>query len=488
MKKSLQLKISVLPLLTTCMFLGVAAREKQKPNLLFVFPDQMRAQTMGFLGLEKVKTPVIDQFAKESVYFSNAISNYPVCSPTRAMIMSGQYPHHNKVVSNCTNLTARIGCQLPQTTRCWSDVMKEKGYSLGYIGKWHLDSPHEPFVNTSNNNGEVKWNEWCPPERRHGFDFWHAYGTYDQHLRPMYWDTDDSREGFKYYDEWGPEHEANKAIDYINNKDGLFRNSGKPFALVISMNPPHTGYNLVPQKYKDIYRDVEVGTLVDKPNIPPAGTKWGDHYRKNIKDYYACISGVDEQFGRILQALKAAGLAENTIVVFTSDHGDCLGIHEEVTKNNWYEEAMRVPLLIRYPAKLKSHYDDILLSTPDIYPTLLGLMGLASSIPKEVDGQNLAEYLISGKGEKPASQWYMRIDNEKPDFGLRGIRNNRYTFVINQEEGKDKILMLYDRQYDPFQMKNIAAENPGIVRELTEEMRLWQIKNSDPWIKNMPKK
>ncbi len=139
-----------------------------------------------------------------------------------------------------------------------------------------------------------------------------------------------------------------------------------------------------------------MGCAISALNIPPAGTKWGDHYRKNIQDYYTCISGVDEQFGRILQALRVAGLAKNSIVVFTSDHGDCLGIHEEVTKNN------------------------------------------------------------------------------------------RYTFVMNQEEGKDKIIMLYDRKDDPYQMKNIAAQNPGIVRELTEEMRLWLIKISDPWVKNMP--
>lgn len=478
-------KIACLPLLS-CMFLGTTAAEKQSPNLVFVFPDQMRAQSMGFVGMEKVKTPVIDRFAGQSIYFSNAVSNYPVCSPTRAMIMSGQYPHHNKVVSNCTNLTARIGCELPQSTRCWSDVLKEKGYSLGYIGKWHLDSPHEPFVSTSNNEGKVKWNEWCPPERRHGFDYWHAYGTYDQHLRPMYWDTNDSRDEYKYYDEWGPEHEANKAIDYIRNTDGKFRDNEKPFALVVSMNPPHTGYDMVPQKYKDIYKDVAVETLTNKPNIPAAGTQWGDHYRKNIKDYYACISGVDEQFGRILQALKDAGLDENTIVVFTSDHGDCLGIHEEVTKNNWYEEAMRVPLLIRYPGKLKARTDDVLLSTPDIYPSLMGLMGFSSAIPKEVDGENLAKYLISGKGKKPASQWYMRIDQEKPEYGLRGVRNDRYTFVINQPDGKDKTVMLFDRKNDPYQLENIATKNPDLVKKLTTEMQSWLARYNDPWLKNLP--
>ncbi len=473
-----------LPMLTL-FCLGATAQKKQSPNLIFIFPDEMRAQTLGFLGEEKVQTPVLNSFAKESVYFSNAISNYPVCSPTRAMIFSGLYPTHNKVIGNCTSLSAQYGCELPESTRCWSDVLMEKGYSLGYIGKWHLDSPHEPFINTSNNSGDEKWNEWTPPSRRHGFNYWHSYGTYDRHLRPMYWDTDATRDSFKYYDEWGPEHEANRAIDFIRNKNGKMRETGKPFALVISMNPPHMDYKAVPQKYKDIYKDVPVESLITKPSIEAAGTKWGDHYRNCIRDYYAAISGVDEQFGRILQALKEDGLAENTIVVFTSDHGDCMGIHSEITKNNPYEESMRVPLLIRFPGRIKPHFDDILLSTTDLYPTLLGLMGYASSIPKEVDGQNLAGYLITGKGQKPESQWYMRISEGKEALGLRGVRTDRYTFVINQASETQKTIMLFDRKEDPYQMKNIIGENKSLEQELTLKLQDWLKKYGDPWIKNL---
>ena len=479
--------LATLPLITYSL-IGICTEKQQHPNLLIVFPDQMRAQTLGFLGEEKVQTPVLNKFATQSVYFSNGISNYPVSSPTRAMLMSGQYPHHNKVVSNCTNVSAKIDSELPTTIRCWSDVIKEKGYSEGYIGKWHLDSPHEPFIPTSNNSGEVKWNEWCPPDRRHGFTYWHAYGTYDQHLRPMYWDTDAPRDSFKYYDEWGPEHEANKAISYIKDKSGKLRETDKPFTLVVSMNPPHTGYNFVPQRYKDIYKDVPLESLIDKPNIPPAGTKWGDHYRTNIKDYYAAITGVDEQFGRILQALEEEGLADNTIVVFTSDHGDCIGIHGEVTKNNWYEEAMRVPLLIRYPGKLKPHQDDILLSTLDIYPTILGLMGYSKAIPPEVDGKDYSGYLLRGKGEKPVSQWYMRVDNEKPEYGLRGVRTDRYTFVINHPDSKPETILLYDRKTDPYELNDISGAHPELVKAMTTEMEKWLKKFNDPWLETRVKK
>lgn len=477
------LKLAVLPLLSSA-FINVSAQKQSAPNLIFVFPDQMRGQAMGFMGEEKVLTPVLDRFAAESVHFTQAVANYPVCSPTRAMLMSGQYPVRNRVVNNCTSKTAEFQCELQETTRCWSDVLKEQGYSLGYIGKWHLDSPYEPFIPTSNNQGEVKWNEWCPPGRRHGFDYWHAYGTYDYHLRPMYWDTEAPRDSFKYYDEWGPEHEANRAIDYIRNKNGKFRKEGQPFALVVSMNPPHTAYHLVPEKYKKLYENIPVESLVSKPNVPEAGTRWGDHYRKNIKNYYACISGVDEQFGRILQALKEQGLDENTIVVFTSDHGDCIGTHEEETKNNPYEESMRVPLLIRYPGKLKPQHNDVLLSTPDIYPTLLGLMGFENLIPKEVDGQNFAGYLRTGKGKTPESQWYMRVENGKTEYGTRGVRTSRYTYVINQNASGRKV-MLFDRQTDPYQLDNLAGKKPEQEKKLSREMESWLRKNNDPWLKHI---
>ena len=143
------------------------------PNLLFVFPDQMRGQAMGFLNEEPVQTPKLDQFAAQGLVLNNASATYPVCSPFRAMLMTGKYPHANKVIGNCTSKTAPLSVQLQENDQCWSDILNDMEYSLGYIGKWHLDSPHEPYINCRNNEGEIKWNEWCPPNRRHGFDFWY---------------------------------------------------------------------------------------------------------------------------------------------------------------------------------------------------------------------------------------------------------------------------------------------------------------------------
>lgn len=289
-----------------------------RPNLVFIMADQFRGDALGCMQKEPVQTPHLDRLASEGILFTNAVSNYPVSSPARAMWMTGMYPASNRVTGNCNSENSPYGVELPSDAVCWSDVLQQAGYATGYIGKWHLDAPYPPYVNTCNNQGKVAWNEWCPPERRHGFETWIAYGTYDNHLHPMYWNTAAPRDSFYYVDQWGPEYEAGQAIEFIRTHS---RTPDTPFALVVSMNPPHTGYELVPDNYKQLYAPLDVEKVAaSMPYIPSGGTDNGDYFRRHIADYYACITGVDEHVGRIVQALKDCGLYENTIVVFTSDH------------------------------------------------------------------------------------------------------------------------------------------------------------------------
>ena len=463
---------------------GLQASSK-KPNLLIIFPDQLRADALGYMKKDPVKTPNLDIFAKQSRNFTQASSCYPLCSPFRASLLTGQYPPTNGVLGNCNSKGTPFNNELRQDARCFSDVLKDNGYSLGYIGKWHLDSPREPFVKCRNNEKRPAWNEWCEPKRRHGFDFWYSYGTYDEHMKPMYWDNDAKRDEPHFVDKWGPEHEADLAIEYIKNSGGKYRNSEKPFVLVVSMNPPHTPYKQVPEKYVkqyDSYKPEDF--LANRNNIPAPDTKWGKYYRENIKNYFACVTGVDDQFGRIVNSLKENGLDENTVVMFTSDHGDCLGIHDEVSKNNAYEESAHIPLLIRYPAKLKPAEEDMLISTPDIYPTLLSLMGFKSDIPSAVQGVDYSEQLISGKGEKPASQLYYLMEPGEPWGGKRGVRTSRYTAVYEKKkEGGIKCGILLDRVEDPGQNKNLAETNPELCEKLLKEELIPQLKKqADPWL------
>jgi len=298
------------------------------------------------------------------------------------------------------------------------------------------------------------------------------------------------------------------------------RRPNQPFALVVSMNPPHTPYHLHPKKYSKPYADMTDDQLCRRPDIPAAGTKYGDLYRKNIRDYYAMITGVDEQVGRIMDALAASGQADNTILVFTADHGNCLGIHDHATKNVPEEESMRIPLLIRYPGILHPRHDDLLISVPDIYPTLLdlmrvarnpqgstpsfrsapvvrletcahgarmwqpkNLMGFRDNIPSSVEGVSLARRIVDGTGPSPTSQLYLWIPCEAPGRGRRGVRTRQYTLVVNHMPGQEPTHVLYDRRADPYQLKNIADEQPEIVEQLIrDELDPWLTKTHDPWL------
>lgn len=499
MKRSFHL-IVILLIVVSCNIISscntTSIEKQEKPNLLFVFPDQMRAQTLGFMGKEPVLTPNLDQFSKESMVFSNAISNSPVCSPYRAMLFSGKYPVSNGVFTNTTSIAGEYGIQLKEDERCWSDVLKDNGYSMGYIGKWHLDAPHKPYIDCANNRGKVKWNEWCPPQRRHGFNFWYAYDTYDHHMNPLYWSTNAVRDSFHYVNQWGPEHEADMAIKFIKNDNGTYRNNSKPFALVVSMNPPHMPYDQLPQRYVEMYdgKDAVIDSLCCKqPSVPLAETKWGKYYRKHIKNQLAMVTGVDEQFGRIMNVLKEKGLDKNTIVVFTSDHGDCLGKHEMISKSNPYEESVNIPFMIKWSEKIKAGTDGLLFSAPDVYPTLLELMGLKKEIPKDVEGISYAPLLSGKKMEKASSQLYFMMsgqlskkrhsmDNLK--LGERGIRTERYTLFIDKFAPDSSTVYLWDRQNDPYQLENIADRNPELVAKLIEEeLNPWLQKTNDPWLK-----
>ena len=446
------------------------------PNLVFIMADQYRGDALGCLGKEPVKTPCLDHLASEGVLFTNAVSSYPVSSPARAMLMTGMYPLHNKVTGNCNSQTAPYGVELPQEARCWSDVLKDMNYRTGYIGKWHLDSPYKPYVDTYNNRGKVAWNEWCPPERRHGFEYWTAYGTYDYHLKPMYWDTTAPRDSFYYVNQWGPAYEADKAIEYIQVQKG----NKQPFALVVSMNPPHTGYELVPDKYKALYKDIDVEALcTHRPDIPAKGTEMGNYFRNNIRNYYACITGVDEQVGRIIETLKSNGLFENTIIVFTSDHGICMGAHNNAGKDIFYEEAMRISMIISWPAKIKPRkVDHLMIAFADLYPSLLSLMGFRKEIPETVQTFDLSRHIL-GKSKKEVVQPYYYVQFDNHATGYRGLRTSTHTFAVHATNGKIDETVLFDRTKDPYQMDNIAGQSPRLVRQFNKQLKAWLLHTND---------
>lgn len=459
---------------------------QQKPNIVFILADQWRGQAVGYMKKEKVQTPFLDSFASKGFVLTQMVSNYPVCSPARAMIFTGNYPFKNKVISNVNSASAPHGVELPEEMICWSDVLKKNGYSNGYIGKWHLDSPVQPYIPTSNNIGKVAWNEWTPPAKRHGFDYWYSYGTYDVHNKPMYWDTKATRDEFHYVNQWGPEHEADKAADFFSNKNNE-RQAGKPFSLVISMNPPHSEYETVPLEYLKSYENISLDSLLTDPNIPNASTEMGKEYRKQIKNYYANITGVDKQIGRIIHSLKENKILDNTIVIITADHGNCLGKHQEVSKNNVYEESLLIPFIIYWKGKIIPGIDKKFLgSLPDLYPTLLELVGLKKEIPSTIDGKSYASYFKNRTGAMPAEQFILGgiiSNNVDPNTGFRGIRTARYKLAFlrknNQLQG-----FLFDLKNDPYELNNLYHANHPQVKLLKPKIVQWLKKTKDEFILN----
>lgn len=223
------------------------------PNLIIVMPDELRQQAVGLTKTDPVITPNLDKFSKEALNLTNAISNCPICSPARAMLFTGKFPVSNGVTDNCYSKTTEFDIQLKETDRCLSDVLQDSGYSQGYIGKFHLDSPNEKDAEYTEGwrgnpeNGGTLWDAYTPPgPRRHGFNFWYSYGCCDNHLSPHYWLNDAKVNERTDVDAWSVEHETGVAIDYIRNTDNEYRDENKPFFLMVAHNPPHMPFHAVP--------------------------------------------------------------------------------------------------------------------------------------------------------------------------------------------------------------------------------------------------
>ncbi len=494
--------IGLIPL-ASCGGKGEAPHNEQKaPNVIYVFPDQMRNSAMEFWSSEKyashipykgdpVITPNLNKFADEAVVFSSAYSNSPLSSPHRGSLLTGMYPNRSGVPLNINS--TRPFNSLRDDVTTISDLYSQNGYNCAYIGKYHLDFP---TPNDPDNPGhyvehrDPVWDTYTPPEKRHGFDFWYSYGTFDVHKKPHYWDTEGEKHEIR---EWSPKHETDIAIDYLINSKGE-RDSSKPFFMMISMNPPHHPYSSLDDCMEEdynLYKDKPLGELLIRDNADTTMAK-----AASAPYYFAQVTGVDREFGRLLQALDSLGLSENTIVVFSSDHGETLCSHGiDDPKNSPYAESTDVPFLIRYPGKLKPRVEELILSSPDIMPTLLGLSGLGQRIPRDVQGSNFADYLLTGKNASflPKSALYIRnLDGEKDENGkvisyfpeTRGVKTDRYTLAltIHKETKKLKEVYFFDNLTDPYQLYNLKMDDYPLVKEqLLNELAEQLKKAGDPW-------
>jgi len=408
-------------------------KPKRRPNVVFLLADQWRAQATGYAGNSIVETPHLDALARQSVNFTNAVSGCPVCCPYRGSLMTGQYPLTHGVFLNDVCLSS--------DAFSLAEAFNAAGYHTGYVGKWHLDG-----------QGRASF---IPPERRQGFQYWRAAECTHNYNKSIYYADDPEKLFWKGYD----------AIDQTEDARHYLRDHrDEPFALVLSWGPPHNPYQTAPEAFRKRFRAEDMQL---RPNVPE---EMVDAARNDLAGYYAHCAALDVCAGRIIDELDELGLAEDTILVFTSDHGDMIGSQGNQRKQRPWDEAIRVPFLVRYPRLLGSGAKEITLpiNAPDIMPTLLGLCGI--DVPDTVEGTDRTD-LITGKAPdgdeaalitcpSPFGEW------TRPKGGreYRGIRTRRYTYVRTL----DGPWLLYDNQADPYQMNNLVGkpEHAALQAEL----------------------
>ncbi len=417
------------------------------PNLIYVFADQLRYQSVGFAGDPKAHTPNIDQLAKEGANCINTTSSYPVCAPYRATLFTGKYASSTGMVINELRMNPNHDTI--------AHVLNRASYDTMYIGKWHLWSNR--FGDHLNPE-----NSYIPPgPYRLGFDsYWAAY-NFHHYYYGVYYHTN-SPEKIPV-DGYEPDFQTDMAIDVLKQA----AQNDRPFCLFLSYGTPHDPWNVenVPKQFLDLFEGVEFPL---PPNYEPQNDPHADHYarlsdeeRAELSDwmrvYYAMTANLDWNVGRLLEAVDALGLRDNTIFVFTSDHGELFGAHGRRAKNIFYEEAVRVPFVIRWaehiPAGLVS---DVCLNSPDIAPTLLGLLDLP--IPAEMEGTDLSHVLLGQPGAEPEAAFLqgMGCTAEWIDgHEWRGLRTKQYTYAVYHVDGLE---LLFDNLADPFQMHNLVGD------------------------------
>lgn len=420
----------------SAMLASAAGAARQRPNILLLLDDQHRGMDLGFEGNMLLRTPNLDRLARTGTVFYNAIANCPVCTPSRAILLTGKYPLQNGTISN----------DLPLRTEhpTVASALRANGYRAGYIGKWHLDGvPRDRFT--------------PPGPRRGGFDdFWAAYNCNHNYYETKYFlDTPDlvEREGFE------PEIQTELAMDFIR------KHSAEPFFLQVSWGPPHAPYQMVPDKYKQRY----------DPETLPLRSNCKNPQRANIAGYYAHIDALDEYTGRLMALLDELNLRDNTVIIFTSDHGDMLWSHGRVKKQQPWEESIRVPLIFNAPGLVRGNQRlDTLFGTADLPTTILGLAGIAA--PAEMQGRDLSPRLAGEACEEHDSVPIMDVlpaDQAQLWDGRpwRGVRTKRYTYARMRDRG----WVLYDNLNDPLQMTNLIDYTGyrHIQSQLEEELQRW---------------
>jgi len=430
---------------------GRSSADPARPNILYVFSDEHRWQSMGFTEMPELRTPHMARLAAQGVSFTHCISNYPVCSPQRAIQMTGRWPFQQGMLDNNLPLSPH------QMTL--GKAFRQAGYATAYVGKWHLGGTRaEPF----GFDHSLLWT-------RTG-DHWHSC-FHPRDSEPV------ETEGYN------ATLMTDQAIEFIE------RHTAEPFFLMLSWNPPHSRFVDAPEEKKALYPR---GALKPRPNQTMHDAGGGPHGGAfstawdAFQGYHAHVSAIDDELGRLMARLDALGLADNTILIYTSDHGSMLGSHGVGSKRQPYEESIRVPFILRWPGVAPAGTtQDVLLGSIDLMPTLCGLAGIP--VPETCRGRDLSAWMRGGEGPRPASQFLMHISKKNASGGdkhpaplFRGVTTGRHTYAVYA----DRPWCLFDNREDPWQLHNLIDDprTAGLQKELRAMLAAWLQEADDPFV------
>jgi arylsulfatase A-like enzyme len=474
-------------------------KEETLPNIIYIFPDQYRNYSLGFWSQpgnakylqgspDPVSTSALDKLANEGVVFNRAVSNFPLCSPYRGMLLTGMYPDQNGLTTNCRN---DRDVQLKTDAVCITDVFAQAGYNVSYFGKCHWQKTEPLFDTNGTYMGSTdapggyyinSYDTYVPPgPDRHSIDYFFQ-ALKDDHFNPRVYSNDQEAiegkaDGELYMPgRFSSELESEKIIDYLSNTHGQ-RDPEKPFLMIWSLNPPHNPWTekSTRMEFFDQYTEsgkVNLEELLTHENADTAVGKYAPYY-------FANVSAVDYFIGKVLDHLDELGLTENTIIVFSSDHGEMLGSHGMQGKNIPEIEAFNIPFIIKWGDRLAHRVEDLILNVPDIMPTLLGLAEMEDKIPVEVQGKNYAGILKDPDAvpmDKPGSALFINLKS-------RGVYTGKYMFVVTENTGILTEVYCYDNEKDPYQMNKIPYEDldtqtgEQLKMELTELLK----NTNDKW-------
>lgn len=445
-----------------------------RPNILMIYADQMRYDAMGCAGNPVIRTPQIDRLASEGVQFTEAYTSYPICCPFRASVMTGKYAQGHGMVQNHFPLRG------DQTFL--GDLMQAAGYRTGYIGKWHLEGGPKPgFV---------------PPERRFGWEHFVGFNRGHDYLSSIYYDDNGQAYHSKRYE---PDYQTDQMMDFIS--DASTAEDGKPWIGYLSYGPPHFPMDM-PDYLRTVYSPDEIQLPPGVPDMelqrsfqkkrnevwcggdPRSGHTSHAAYdtkpvgepeteaeiRQFMAEYYGMIHNIDWNLGRILNELDRQGVADNTVVMFFSDHGDMCGQHGHFCgiKNQIYRAAMQVPLIIRYPERFKPQKSEAMVDVgPDMMPTILDIID--ADIPTDINGQSYLP-VLDGKASEARDEIQYQVfkhtganPHEFAPFAERGLRTKDWTYMRHKEQR----ILLFDERTD-FDEQNNLVDDPAHAAMMDE--------------------